>query len=95
MFWLSPLFSLAQTPSSDAAAFGTFVLGTLAFLFMVIITRAVFMISTITRNLKLQTELLMLLAGKDADEATLTQIKKIYSTREKTYYNKELISRYK
>lgn len=94
-FILIPLFTMAQTTSNDASMIGVLVLGTIAFLIMVIITRAIFMITTITRNLKLQTELLILIASKDADEATIAKIKNIYDTREKMYYNKDLMSRFK
>ena len=93
--FLTPLFIIAQATTNDASLIGMLVFGALAFLVMVIITRAIFMITTITRNLKLQTELLILIARKDADEETTEQIKKIYETREKMYYNKDLVSKYK
>jgi len=93
--FLTSLFIIAQATPDNYSFIGILVFGTLAFLVMVIITRAIFMITTITRNLKLQTELLILIATKDADEETTAQIKKIYQTREKLYYNKDLISKYK
>jgi len=90
-----PLATMAQSNSSDGAIIGQIVIWSLGFLVMVAITRAVFMISTIVRNLKLQTELLILIASKDADEETKQLLKEIYRTREKYYYNKELTAKLK
>ena len=92
--FLTPLFIIAQAMTGDGSLIGVLVLATIAFLVMVVITRAIFMITTITRNLKLQTELLIMIASKDADEDTNAQIKKIYDTTEKLYYNKDLLSRF-